>query len=426
MVFPEVFSSSSSSSSLLIFVFVAVLYNVMINVSAFCSHEVTELFSSKQCNNDYYLWLSKKKENEYVRKHDRSQVRLFLLNAIREQMVKDDDESDSDRIDLAGETSTVEESDAWESMLVDYLQNNNGIDDHRRYQSPLLLKRGKVTVEDLEEMSLWDQIRMEAREELEWEEHLVKEETISSAFSVTILATNVLSHGSLCKALTTLVSHEMDTDFMPATALRLLFQQMLHQEEDLRAMERDVLAVSLRSASRSTTTTALDAVLFHPGLHALVAHRLAHRLWLAGRDGMAMYIQSTSSRTYGTDIHPAATLGHGIFLGSAGPGVVIGETAVVQNDTTILQGVTLGGTGKEAHKDRHPKIGQGVFIGDSATVLGNIQIGDGAVITAKSIVTKPVPPLARVSGIPAKVKSFRTVSPHKTTTDKNDTQPTQQ
>lgn len=249
-------------------------------------------------------------------------------------------------------------------------------------------------------MSLWDVVQMEAREILERE--------MTTTFSVTILATHVLSHDSLYKALTTLVSVEMETDFMPATALVQLFRELL-VEDDVFAMERDVIAAAMRSPKASPDSAcALNAVLFHPGLHALVAHRLAHRLWLAKRRGLAMYLQSTSSCTYSTDIHPAATLGHGIYLNSIGPGVVIGETAVVSNDCTILQGVTLGGTGKEAG-DRHPKIGQGVVLMDSSSVLGNIHVGDGAVITAKSIVNKPVPPLARVSGIPAKVRSYRQI-----------------
>jgi serine O-acetyltransferase len=101
-------------------------------------------------------------------------------------------------------------------------------------------------------------------------------------------------------------------------------------------------------------------------------------------------------------------MGSGIYLNTGG-GVVIGETAVLGNDVSILQGVTLGGTGKE-NGDRHPKIGNGVILHPGATVLGNISVGDGAVVCAKSIVTKPVPPLARVSGVPARIQSYRDVS----------------
>ena len=143
MINSEVFSSPSL---LLTFLLVNLLCNA-INVCAFASNQVTESFSRKGYNNDHDVLITKNKEDVYLRKnYDRSQVRLFLLNAIREQMVKDgDDDDDVNRIDLAGETSTVEESDAWESMLVDYLQNNNGIDDHRKYQSPLLMSNSLNT-----------------------------------------------------------------------------------------------------------------------------------------------------------------------------------------------------------------------------------------------------------------------------------------
>ena len=107
--------------------------------------------------------------------------------------------------------------------------------------------------------------------------------------------------------------------------------------------------------------------------------------------------------------HPASTLGYGLYL-RVGGGVVIGETAVVGNDVSILEGVTLGGTGKESG-DRHPKVGNGVIIYDGGTVLGNIRVNDGAVVRAKSIVTKNVPPLAIMQGVPAKVTEYRKLTP---------------
>ena len=144
------------------------------------------------------------------------------------------------------------------------------------------------------------------------------------------------------------------------------------------------------------------------GMHALVCYRVAHQLWQAGRTGLAMYMQSTVSVKYAADIHPAADIAGGTYL-NVGGGVVIGETAKVGRDVTILQGVTLGGTGKETG-DRHPKVESGVILHCGATVLGNINVGRGSVVTAKSIVTKPVPALARVSGVPATVKSYRELS----------------
>mmetsp|Transcript_1606 Transcript_1606/g.3953 ORF Transcript_1606/g.3953 Transcript_1606/m.3953 type:complete len:240 (+) Transcript_1606:2-721(+) len=162
------------------------------------------------------------------------------------------------------------------------------------------------------------------------------------------------------------------------------------------------MAVAMRSPS---VGNAMTATLFHKGFHALVCYRVGHRLWLTGRTGLAYYMQSTVSRKYSADIHPAADMAGGIYL-STGGGVVIGETAVVGKDCSILQGVTLGGTGKESG-NRHPKVGNGVILQVGATVLGNIPVGDGAVVSAKSIVTKPVPALALVSGIPARIKSYR-------------------
>ena len=211
----------------------------------------------------------------------------------------------------------------------------------------------------------------------------------------------ILSQPTLLHALTQVIAIDVDTPSMPATAIRNLFLETLTAKDNW-CIHMDVMAVSLRCAS---VGNAMMAVLFHKGLHTLVCHRLSHQLWLQGRTGLAYYIQSTMSRKYAVDIHPAAKIGAGIYL-NAGTGVVVGETAVVGDDVTILQGVTLGGTGKE-RGNRHPKIGNAVILQEGCTVLGNIKVGDGAVITAKSIVTKEVPPLARVSGIPAKVKSFR-------------------
>lgn len=160
----------------------------------------------------------------------------------------------------------------------------------------------------------------------------------------------------------------------------------------------------MASAMRSPSIvdgSALNAVLFNQGLHALVCHRLSHRLWQKDRTGLAYYIQSTVSRKYSTDIHPAAQFGSAIYLNAGSAGVVIGETAVIDNDVTILQGVTLGGTGKE-RGDRHPKVKKNAILQQSCSVLGNIEIGECAIVTAKSIVTKPVPAFTKVSGVPAK------------------------
>ena len=198
---------------------------------------------------------------------------------------------------------------------------------------------------------------------------------------------------------------EVQSELIPATQIKQLFMDNLN-EWDAESIHCDVIAAATRSPS---VELAVLAILFHTGLHALVCYRVGHRLWQADRTGLAKYLQSTVSRHYSADIHPACSMGQGIYLCTSA-GVVIGETATVGNDVSILHGVTLGGTGKELG-DRHPKVQHGVILKDCATVLGNIPVGTGAVVMAKAIVNKPVPPLAIMSGVPAKVVTTRTLSP---------------
>ncbi|MGL4812973.1 MAG: serine O-acetyltransferase EpsC, partial [Beijerinckiaceae bacterium] len=144
----------------------------------------------------------------------------------------------------------------------------------------------------------------------------------------------------------------------------------------------------------------LDPVLYFKGFHAIQTHRLANALWKAGRKDFALYLQSRASEVFQTDIHPAASLGKAIFLDHA-TGIVVGETAVIEDDVSMLHGVTLGGTGKE-NEDRHPKIRRGVLIGAGAKILGNIEVGRCARVAAGSVVLKSVPPNTTVAGVPAK------------------------
>ena len=238
---------------------------------------------------------------------------------------------------------------------------------------------------------LWAQITLEAKHILDTEPDAGPQ-----------LYEYVLRQPSLVDALASIIAHEIGTELMPATALLALILDQLQLSDDIN-LHLDVIASVNRDPSKEST--ALNALLFHQGLHALVCYRVAHRLWQAGRTGLAYYMQSTVSSIYSADIHPAAEIDGGLYL-NVGGGVVIGETARVGKDCTILQGVTLGGTGKEVG-NRHPKIGDGVILHSGSCVLGNINVGRGAIITAKSIVTKEVPELARVSGVPASVKSYR-------------------
>ena len=164
------------------------------------------------------------------------------------------------------------------------------------------------------------------------------------------------------------------------------------------AFRADILAVVERDPASGRL---LEPFLFFKGFAAIETHRIAHRLWLEGRRDFALYLQSRSSEVFQTDIHPGATFGRGVFIDHA-TGVVIGETAVIGDDVSILQNVTLGGSGIMSG-DRHPKIGNGVMIGAGARVLGPITVGDNARIAAGSVVTHPVPEHSTAVGVPARI-----------------------
>jgi serine O-acetyltransferase len=192
----------------------------------------------------------------------------------------------------------------------------------------------------------------------------------------------------------------------------ILMGELVHDEL---ARQPDILSASLTDlaafASRDPACeNVLMPFLYYKGFKALQAHRIAHALWSAGRRGIARFIQSRVADVFAIDIHPAARIGKGVFI-DHGTAIVIGETSVVEDNVSILQQVTLGGTGKEVG-DRHPKIREGVLISVGAKVLGNIEVGRGSKIAAGSVVLHPVPPHATVAGVPAKlVGTPRTESP---------------
>ena len=209
----------------------------------------------------------------------------------------------------------------------------------------------------------------------------------------------VLAHAGLAEGIAARVASELDHPAVPAAVLERVFRDALAAAPAiLQAVRADLFAVVDRDPA---SPRMLQPYLFHKGFAALQAHRLAHWLWHHGRRDLASYLQSRVSRALAVDIHPAARFGRGIML-DHGTGLVVGETAVVGDDVSILQGVTLGGTGKE-HGDRHPKVGSHVMIGAGAIVLGNIEIGAGARIAAGSVVLRPVPPHKTVAGVPARV-----------------------
>lgn len=213
------------------------------------------------------------------------------------------------------------------------------------------------------------------------------------------LYASVLNHRQLEDALAFTLANKLASPYFHAAQyVELLRDALYHDAQYRQAIRADLLAVSRRDPAMQHVV----AVLMHSkGYASLQAHRLAHWLWRHDRRVLALFLQSEVSKTFAADIHPAARLGDGILLDHA-TGLVIGETATVGDNVSILHGVTLGGTGKEAG-DRHPKVGNGVLLGAGATVLGNIRVGEGAQVAACSVVLKDVAPFTVVSGVPCRV-----------------------
>jgi len=170
------------------------------------------------------------------------------------------------------------------------------------------------------------------------------------------------------------------------------------------ALKADISAVFERDPACERL---IEPFLYFKGFHAIQAHRLNHWLWHNQERDFALYLQSRSSEVFQTDIHPAARFGRGLFLDHA-TGLVVGETAVIEDDVSLLQDVTLGGTGKETG-ERHPKVRRGAMIGAGAKILGNIEVGENARVAAGSVVLRDVPAHATVAGVPARV--VRTATP---------------
>lgn len=235
---------------------------------------------------------------------------------------------------------------------------------------------------------IWQRVRREA-------EAIVASEPALASF----VYASILSHERLEDVVLHRVAALLDHAEVPGELIRRVYEQALAAQpslgDDFRA---DIAAVFDRDPACDRM---IPPLLYLKGFAALQTHRLAHWLWTNGRRDFASYLQSRASTVFGVDIHPAAHLGRGVMLDHA-TGFVAGETAVIEDDVSILQGVTLGGTGKEAG-DRHPKIRRGVMIGAGATILGNIEIGAGARIAAGSVVLRSVPAGKTVAGIPGKV-----------------------
>jgi serine O-acetyltransferase len=235
---------------------------------------------------------------------------------------------------------------------------------------------------------IWNAIRQAAA-------GLCREEPILASF----LHASVLIQPSFEHALSYILAHQLGDNDVAAVALRQIFDAVIEGDTQIGIAARaDISAVCERDPACGAP---LEVLLFLKGFHALQSYRLAHALLGQGRRMMALHVQSRMARVFGIDISPAARLGSGIMI-DHGTGVVIGETAVVENGVSMLQGVTLGGTGKETG-DRHPKVREGVMIGAGAGIFGNIEVGERAKIGAGSVVLRSVPARCTAAGVPARL-----------------------
>jgi len=229
----------------------------------------------------------------------------------------------------------------------------------------------------------------------------IREEAEADARSEPLLASflhaSILKHQSLERAVSLNLAQSLSSETLPAIHLREVIDDALISNPGIvNALRADLAAVRDRDPACDKLTIPL---LYYKGFLAVQCHRISHWLWQSDRRALALFLQSQISQTFDVDIHPAATIGEGIMIDHA-TGVVIGETTVIGNDVSMLHGVTLGGTGKSTGI-RHPRIGNGVLIGASATVLGHVAIGDRAKIAAGSVVLKDVVPGCTVAGVPA-------------------------
>jgi serine O-acetyltransferase len=241
----------------------------------------------------------------------------------------------------------------------------------------------------------WDQIQAEARGVAEHEPMLAS-----------FLFASVLRHRSLENALGVILANKLQTQDLSALLFCDLLSEAMTAEPSIRAAIRaDLLAARTRDPAADGFA---QPFLYYKGFHALQAYRVAHWLWGQKRRALAAHLQNRISEAFGVDVHPAARIGSGVLI-DHGTSVVIGETAVVEDNVSLLHEVTLGGTGKESG-DRHPKVRSGVLIGAGAKILGNIEIGRGAKVGAGSVVLRDVAPHTTVAGIPARVVGQCTVA----------------
>jgi serine O-acetyltransferase len=253
--------------------------------------------------------------------------------------------------------------------------------------------KGKTSMEHVQSSVIgldpvWDRLCKEAHEAVENE----------SLLGGVVLAC-VLHHSSIEEALAYRIAAKLASSEMSEQILREICDEAYGADETLAMAARaDIVAIYERDPSCHRF---LQPLLYFKGFQAVQAYRIAHWLWQQGRIDMAQMFQMRISEMFGVDIHPGAKMGQGIMIDHA-HSIVIGETAVVGNNVSMLHAVTLGGTGKD-DGDRHPKIADGVLIGAGAKVLGNITVGQCSRIAAGSVVLHDVPAKKTVAGVPAKI-----------------------
>src|SRR5665213_685612 len=251
-------------------------------------------------------------------------------------------------------------------------------------ERPMAILREKLTSFD----PVWSQLRGEAQAMADGEPALAG-----------FIHATILKHGRLENALSYHLARKLGGEDLGPLLARETFEEALGNDPGIgEAIRADLSAVLDRDPACKSF---VEAVLYYKGFHALESYRIGHWLWRQNRKALALFFQSRISELFNVDIHPSAVLGRGIMIDHA-TGVVIGETAVVEDDVSIMHDVTLGGTGKEGG-DRHPKIRRGVLLSMGAKVLGNIEVGEYSRVGAGSVVLKSVPPGCTAVGVPAKL-----------------------
>jgi|TARA_B110000438_G_scaffold299995_1_gene351352 serine O-acetyltransferase len=231
---------------------------------------------------------------------------------------------------------------------------------------------------------------------------LIRKETKKRAEAEPVLASffhsTILEHNSFSSALADQLANDLANISVQPMMLRSMVKEAFNSSSGiLQGTVNDLMAVKDRDPACKYFS---EPFIFFKGFKALQSHRVANWLWKNERHTLAHFIQSRASEIYGVDIHPAATIGEGVMI-DHGTGVVIGETTVIEDDVSIFQGVTLGGTGKQVG-DRHPKVRKGVLLSASSTILGNVEIGKNAKVAAGSVVLSDVKEHTTVAGVPAK------------------------